>query len=399
MNGTVRKVGIITHYYKSKNFGGILQAYALCRYLQGLGYDAEQICYAMKGTGPTPPPPPFWERLKRLTLKKVWLKLINKSLASRFSRQAAAMTAFGGGQVPHSEAVYTAETIRDCRGYDAYITGSDQVWNPDWYEPAFFLTFVPEGGKKIAYAASLGHSVLPEVQAARFREDLRGFSAVSVREEDAVKLLSPVSPVPVERLLDPVLLLTREQWDDIRTDRLVKEPYAFCYFLGERSEPRGLAEKLAKKRGLKTVCVPHLFGAYRPCDRGFGDRRLYGVSPREFLSLIKHADYILTDSFHALVFSELYGKGYAVFRRSGGDGMSGRIYSAVELFDSRVRFCDTDEKETLDYIESLPPVDPDRPRPALDALRKRSHEFLMENLTCQEPSTPCGTPPTESPEK
>lgn len=399
MNGTARKVGIITHYYKSRNFGGVLQAYALCRYLRGLGYDAEQICYAMNGTSPTPPPPPFWNRLKRLTVQKVRLKLINRCLAGRFRKQAAAMTAFGEEQVPHSEKVYTAETIRDCRGYDAYITGSDQVWNPDWYEPAFFLTFVPEGGRKIAYAASLGHSSLSEAQAMLFRESLRGFSAVSVREEDAVELLSPLSPVPVERLLDPVLLLSREQWDEICADRLVKEPYVFCYFLGERSGPRALAEKFAKKRGLKTVCVPHLFGTYRPCDRSFGDKRLYGVSPREFLSLIKHADYIFTDSFHALVFSELYGKEYAVFRRSGGDAMSGRIYSAAELFGSRARFCEGEEQETMEYLESLPPADPDRPLPALDARRKRSREFLMENLTCQEHSTRCETPPTASPEK
>lgn len=396
-----QKVGIITHYYNSKNIGGVLQAYALCRYLRSLGYDAEQICYAVSGAGATPPqsPPPLGMRLKHLTVNKVRLKIAKRLLKKYFLKQASAVTAFAEEQVPHSKEVYTAKSIYRCQGYDAYITGSDQVWNPDWYEPAFFLTFVPESKRRIAYAASLGHSTLTEAQAACFCEYLKGFSAVSVRETDSVALLSPLSPVPVERLSDPVLLLTREQWDEICEDRLVRKPYVFCYFLGERSVPRELAETFSKKRGLKTVFIPHIHGYYRECDVKFGSKHLHGVSPGGFLSLIKYADYIFTDSFHAQVFSEIYGKEYAVFRRSEGDAMSSRIYSAMELFNSWRRFCDTEEKESLAYIESLPPMDPDRPRPALDTLRKRSHEFLMENLTCQEQSTRCETPPTASPGK
>lgn len=72
------------------------------------------------------------------------------------------MLLFAENKISHSATVYTAETIQNCQTYDVYITGSDQVWNPDWYEPAFFLTFVPNSRKKIAYAASLGHSSLTE---------------------------------------------------------------------------------------------------------------------------------------------------------------------------------------------------------------------------------------------
>lgn len=373
-----RKIGVITHYYKSKNYGGLLQAYAVCRCLRGMGYETEQICY-LRGW-PPPPPPPFLDRLKRLTLKKVRLKIIHWILRRPFQERAVAMAAFAANKIPHSAKVYTPETIQDCQAYDAYITGSDQVWNPDWYEPAFFLTFVPDSQKKIAYAASLGHSSLTEAQAALFREHLQGFSAVSVREKDSVEVLSALSPVPVEWLLDPVLLLTREQWDDICEERLISGPYVFCYFLGEGLPPRRLALNFAKKRKLKVVSIPHIHGYFRGCDTGFGDKRLYKVSPEEFLSLIKYADYVFTDSFHALVFSRIYGRECAVFRRDSGDTMSNRIYSATALFGCSERFCDTEEKETLDYIERLPPVDLERPNPMLDTLRKRSYEFLEENL-------------------
>lgn len=397
MNGQNKKIGIISYYYKSINFGGVLQAYALCYYLRGLGYDAEQIRYL--SNPPRTPPPPFLVRLRRLTVKKLWHRLATWALRGRVRKQAAALAAFAEASVPHSAGIYTAETIRDCRGYDAYIAGSDQIWNPAWYESAYFLPFVPDGTKKIAYAPSLGCASLTEEEAALFRENLKGFSAVSVREADSVELLSPLSPVPVEWLPDPALLLAREQWDEICADRLVQKPYVFCYFLGEDLLSRRLALDFAKKRGLRVVSFLHLQGGYHEYDAGVEDKRLYGVPPGEFLSLIKYADYIFTDSFHAVVFSELYGREYAVFQRDAAGSMSSRIYSATSLFESRERFCDTDEKKTLDYIESLPPVNPDRPRPALDALRKRAREFLMENLICQEPSTPSGTQPMASPEK
>lgn len=390
-----RKIGIITHYYKTKNYGGLLQAYAICRCLNGLGYDAEQLCYLRSRTIP----PSFLDRLKRLTLKKLWLKVNSWVIRKPLQERTLAMLLFAENKISHSATVYTAETIQNCQTYDVYITGSDQVWNPDWYEPAFFLTFVPNSRKKIAYAASLGHSSLTEAQAALYREHLRDFSAVSVREIDSVELLSALSPVQVEWLLDPVLLLTREQWDEICADRLVPRPYVFCYFLGEGIPPRRLALDFAKKRKLRVVSIPHLHGNYRKCDVGFGDECLYKVSPEQFLSLIKYADYVFTDSFHALVFSQIYGRECAVFRRDGGNTMSNRIYSAMELFGCSERFCNTDEKEALDYIESLPPADPERCRPKLDALRKRSLEFLEENLSCQEPPISSKTSPTASPKK
>lgn len=361
-----------------------MQAYALCRCLRGLGYDAEQICYSWGRC----PPPPFLERLKRLTLKKIRLKMIRFVMGKLlpFRGRAAVMDEFAENKIPHSDAVYTEETIRDCRAYDAYITGSDQVWNPELYAPAselaFFLSFVPDGRKKIAYAASLGSDSLTEDQAARFREYLRDFSAVSVREADSVELLSPLSPVPVERLLDPVLLLTREQWDEVCADRLVQEPYVFCFFLGEGLPPRRLALDFAKKRNLKVVTIPHFCVTFRECDAGFGDKRFYRTSPGDFLSLIKYADYVFTDSFHTLVFSQIYGRDYVVFRLNEGNIRSNRIYSAIELFGCPERYCNTDGKETLNYIESLPALNPERCRLALEALRKRSFEFLEENLSC-----------------
>lgn len=397
------KIGIITQYYKSENYGGNLQAYALCRYLRGMGYDVEQICYSM---GPVPDSADEEEQRQSSSASRdpvLYLKLcihniINRYLQKKFFLRSAAFSTFRD-QIPHSQAVYDRKTLPDGKSYDIFITGSDQVWNPDCHEPAFFLPFVSCGRPKISYAASIGHPALSFAQIEFFRKHLSDFTAVSVREKDAAKLLAPLSPVPVEWVLDPVLLLTREQWDKICAERLIQKPYAFCYFLGPDKKERRLATAYAKKHKLRIICLPYLNGAFQKSDVGFGDDRLYDISPKEFLSLVKYADFVFTDSFHAVVFSEIYHREYVVFHRLGAPGMSTRIKSAVDLFDSRTRFCDTEEKETLAYLESLPPMDPERPLPELDALRKRSYEFLKENLTCQEHSTRCETPPTVLPEK
>lgn len=382
MSGQGKRVGIVTHYYKSRNFGGLLQAYALCRALRELGFEAEQICYGH--IFETPPVPCLRDRLRGRPIADIALSLrrrtANRLLKGRFEAQAAAMYGFGREEIPHSEKVYMQDDIRTCRGYDVYITGSDQVWNPEWYTPAFFLEFVPERARKVAYAASIGHSALSAAEAEWFRKELEGFSAVSVRESDAAELLSPVSPVPVEWVLDPTLLLPRGQWDEICADRIVQGPYLFCYFLGTGKRSRRLAERFAKKRGLKVVSILHVHGTFRGCDMRFGDERLSGVSPKGFLSLIKYADYVFTDSFHAVVFSEIYGKGYAVFRRSAEDSMTSRIYSVTTLFGSQERFCDTEEKESLEYIEALPPAGAKEPCPLLESMRQRSYEFLERAL-------------------
>ena len=94
-------------------------------------------------------------------------------------------------------------------------------------------------------------------------------------------------------------------------------------------------------------------GQKRKCDEKFGDVKLYDVSPGEFVSLIKYSDCVFTDSFHACVFSNIYEKNFFVFPRSGADKMSNRITSLISLFHNQERFCDSSEKQSMEYINSI----------------------------------------------
>lgn len=387
----MKKIGIITHYYQSTNYGGNLQAYALCEVLIKNKYQVEQICY------PFYPLPFEKNRIKNLFangvigfFKKLWnytkrvfilpLEKIEIRKLDFYNCRRKAFLEFNKNIIPHSEIVYTRDTIKDSvLTYDVFITGSDQVWNLAWYDSAYFLDFVPSKKLKMSYAASIAKDSLTAEQKEMFRESLKDYKAVSVREESAVNLLKDISPVETQLVLDPTLLLTKEDWDKVCAERVIEEEYVFCYFLGENRKERKIAEKCAEKQGLTLVAIPHTAGI-KLIDRKFGDKRLYDVSPQQFVSLIKHAKYIFTDSFHAVVFSNIYQKNYFVFNRNKKGEMNSRIINITKLFHQEERFCNGKERECLEYVESLPDIDYTQENKEFEALKEKSLAFLKENL-------------------
>lgn len=375
------RIGIITHYYKSLNYGGNLQAYALCKLLNDKQIVAEQLCYERKHE----PQADRVKRMKGIKIRKVFCVLSNKikkkRLPVQMNSRMHAILEFNQGKIPHSTEVYDGKTISDAnKDYDVFITGSDQVWHPKAICSAYRLDFADSAKAKFSYAASIASDVLNEEQKDLFRKSFIDYMGVSVREESAVELLGELSPVEVEWSLDPTLLLTCEEWDQICPESLIQEKYLFCFFLGDDENMRNIAVEFAKKHHLKLVTLPYLLWQYRKCDLKFGDEQLYDVSPEQFISLIKHAEYVFTDSFHASVFSAIYQREYFIFKRIGGSSMESRIYSFVKLFESEDHFCDTTEKATIDYIGQLEPLDYSGAFPLFEEMKEKSLAYLEKNL-------------------
>ena len=389
MREKMKRIGIITHYHKSTNSGGNLQAYALCEILLAQGCNVEQVSYLGKqiskstfkrvfSGGLTS----FFQKCVRYGKKLLCFPFVraeSKKL-NLYSRRQSAFAHFNGNIIPHSDKVYRDTDIADClTNYDCFITGSDQVWNVDGYDSVYFLDFVPSDKIKMSYAASIARDGLTDEQKEIFRKSLADYKAVSVREKSAEKLLEGLSPVGVQTVLDPTLLLAKEDWDKVCADRVIEDAYVFCYFLGDNRKERQIAKKFAGEKGLKLVALPHTAGI-KLKDRKFGDERLYDVSPEQFLSLIKHAAYVFTDSFHAVVFSNIYQKQYFVFNRSKRGEMSSRIVDVTGLFDQQDRFCAGKEREKLSYITSLADIDYTKEKPIFEQRKKESIEFLKKNL-------------------
>lgn len=307
-----------------------------------------------------------------------------KALEIVQKREAVALR-FNLNQIPHSNECYTESDIKNSvKKYDTFISGSDMVWNPDLFLSIFTLDFVPSTIPKFSYAPSMGVVSLNDNERKVYTEFLRDYQAVSVRESNAVFLLEDLSPVPVEWVLDPTLILEREEWDEICSNRIIDEPYLFCYFLGNNISSRKAALEYSKKHNLKVVTIPFLRGGYRRCDWKFGDIQLSEVSPSDFISLIRYSEAVFTDSFHACVFSFLYQREMFAFRRGVGDKWGTRISSFLELIDCFSRYCDTDEKECMQYIESLPRIDYTAPFTDFENMKKKSLAYLEKNLKIAE---------------
>ncbi len=390
----MKKIGIITHYYNSTNFGGNLQAYALTAYLKKINYDAEQLSFPLDTINLVETGSRFdklfasgfksfctWSvYYARKTIQLPFVKNEEKKHCVS-ERRKKAFVNFNHNIIPHSKEVYHRDTIAACvDDYDAFITGSDQVWNLRWYSPAFFLDFVPSDKIKISYAASLAMDSLTDEQKDIFKKSLSDYKAVSVREQKAIELIGDNSPVPPVYVLDPTLLLSQDDWNEVCSERVVAEDYVFCYFLGENKRERKIARQFAKKHNLKLVTVPHAGGGIKYIDRNFGDIKLYDTSPEQFISLIKYAKYVFTDSFHAVVFSNIYQKQFFVFNRSKKGEMSSRIKDITELFNAEDRFCYGNDRENIDYIEGLPYINYSVKNERFEALRQQSMNFLKNSL-------------------
>ena len=396
----MKRVGIITIYYGNMNYGGCLQAYALPYFLNKNGYDAKQILYSVvQDTSGLSYKQKFLRKFKEspikcpiLVLKLFFAKLINKvksiiykkelqELKIYVDKQKLAFEHFQLELTPHTEDEYNdIQLVNTNKLFDVFITGSDQVFNFRLAKPGYFLNFVQEDKTKFSYAASMALSEIPKDKMQFMKHTLSKYSAVSVREDKTVTLLNELTERHIELVIDPTLLLTSQEWDIVASDRLISEKYVICYFLGNNIIERQLAKQYAKQNNLKLVCIPMYKHNYKIIDLKFGDLNLPFASPEDFISLIKYADCIFTDSFHACVFSLIYKKQFVVFNRDKVATMSSRIVSLMKLFGTEDRYLDTQDKCTLDEVKTVLLKDTSYNSQEFEKLKASSIEFLIKNL-------------------
>ena len=356
-----------------------MQAYALCKHLNDRdGYSAEQILYKHVSILVGDSKMTCKEFLKKLHAKltKELYRQKNEDIRKRMENSFKAFRE----SVPHTRRVYTVDTVGEISDdYDVLIAGSDQVWNPLWYDPAYMLHFAGEHTRKISYAASIGIHVLDDEQKQLFRTNISDFDGISVRERAAAEVLSPLIGKEVQICVDPTLLLTADEWNAIASERKIQEKYIFLYFLGDDRKSRKEAESFAEKKGMKLIMIPDLMGKYRKIDRVIKAEYIMDATPWDFISLIKHAEYVFTDSFHACVFSLLYQKDFFAFPRSGKIKMESRIQNLTELFECPERFC-INRSGTMEYLLSLHSIDYGREQKRFLEAKQVSIDYLNKIL-------------------
>lgn len=334
-----KRVGIIT-ILKVDNYGAELQAYATQKALQQMGYDAEIIDYLFyknprhihtQGSQPV-----FQMSAKKKLAEFLYPKISKLKQILQHNNdaktRAARFAKFHEDNTRFSAEFRTYEDLqKNCPEYDAYIVGSDQVWNPGTYSSLdpYFLKFVPAGKRKLSYASSFGVGKLPPDTIGYYKEALSQLDSIAVREKNAVDLVKGASGRDAQWVLDPTLLLDKDAWMSVANcipD--VPEQYVLLYELTPCPYLKTLAKHIAEKRQAKVVRIT------KDAARMEKDGEIINITdagPSEFLGLFANADFVVSNSFHGTAFSINFNRDFYVVTPSRKQNNS-RQQSLLKLF-------------------------------------------------------------------
>lgn len=382
----MKKVGIIT-ILKCNNFGAELQAYATQKKLRLMGYDAEiidMLYYKHPDFKKTKLSRPFVKQtMKEKVTEFVKFSILNPiiyNIIPLFSKKMRIRNKkFDNFHKENTKLSKTYRTIdslyNKCDDYDAYIVGSDQVWNPGTgmnIEP-YFLSFTPKGKKRISYASSFGVTRIPTQYVDKFKKLLNGLDFISVREEAGVKIVEEVAQRKAELVLDPTLLLDKEEWKKCSSGyNPNNEGYVLIYEVHPSEKIQQLALDYAQKNNLPV---------YRVGVRGMfnwetkGITNLVDIGPADFVSLFENADIVFTNSFHGTAFSVNLGRNfYTVLSRAGKKNSRMTSLLSIMELESRILFQEDDEKISYEKY------DVSKVQELLKAEREKSIGYLKTAL-------------------
>ena len=380
----MKRIGIAT-IHKSSNFGGSLQAYALYKYLQEEGYDVEIIDILR----------PVHDRFVYDSLYKPYrsdiysfknrlFKIIgqllgrkdNKGYASEISKQRFAEFF---KDIKYSREYRKVRYIYDdVPVYDVYISGSDQLWSPMHpfcIEP-FFLTFAPEGSRKISYATSIGVTELRDNEKADFKRWLASYEAISVREEEGKKLLSSfIKDKKIEVVADPTFLLDIEAWKKLAVAPDIKENYILLFSLTNRQPLVDFAIRMSRESGKKLVILKGPLLDADSLDYILDNN----IGPREFLGYFDNADMVITDSFHGSVFSMLMGAKNFFSYIQPFSNTGNRITNLLSLMDKDMHLLPTDLSMSYSVLEKEQ-IDKEELYSKIAKVKEHARDFLKRNI-------------------
>jgi len=317
--------------YDVYNYGASLQAYALQRYLTIQGHDVEIIRYQpdylsrkydYKWVNPE-------SRMSRYILTRVvyrTLKFLQRQTTIGRKRQ---FDYFNHQILVETNKLYkTYEDLRDNPPEaDLFIVGSDQIWNVFYdagRDPAFYLDFVRKG-LKTSYAASFSYLNIDEGNKIRISKSLQTFDAVSVREFHGLEILKDMG-VEGEWVLDPVFLLSIDEWKKLMTNFVKTEPYMLIYDFEGNEALKTFAKDYAKIHGLKLYAIVDTY------PLNYVHRNFKKAGPQDFITLIYNCDAFVSNSFHGTAFSILFEKPVFVFNRHRHK-VNSRMESLLNLFN------------------------------------------------------------------
>lgn len=379
------KIGIITQPLCS-NYGGLLQNYALQQTLINAGYEVETIDWGSRKT-------------LRYSLYRIKIWLLHILFPNKYSKPQYVpndedlrfirrnTNYFINSYIKHSPVLHSYDDfvrIANIKGYGAYIVGSDQCWRPRYnaFLSSMFLDFVCENKvKRIAYAASFGTDIweFSEQQTIVCASLAKKFDLITVREDSGVKLCKEHLGVNAIHVLDPTMLLTKDDYVDLVKKE--KEPSTngtlFNYILDPDFRKTTFIKKVADAEGLKTFQVLPKYQTenYTKDNVKHCIEECVFPSVTAWLNAFIDAKMIIVDSFHGMVFSIIFNKPFWAIGNARR-GMS-RFTSLLKMFHLEDRLLDVDR---LDDVDVTKPIDWEIVNNILEKTRKESVALLLNKL-------------------
>ncbi|MCM1309663.1 MAG: polysaccharide pyruvyl transferase family protein [Bacteroides sp.] len=337
-----RNIGIIT-YSRAYNYGSSLQSYALNKYLRTQGFNVRTIDYSNEAQVRMYEIFEPWSGIMSVA-RNVHSFLNFRKLKSHISN----FESFLKSHVPMTHPMCKPEALTALNpDFDYFICGSDQIWNVecDDFDNSYMLAFVNDKNKCIAYAPSLGKGSLNPKTSDAIRKYATEFRSLSSREADSAPIIAAATNSEVTTVCDPVFLLSANEWADIASSIKLPKEYILGYFIGDVAGMRDFAAKLGKSTKLPVIVI-----CKNLRDLKYRFKNRYDSGPAEFVSLIKNASGIVTNSFHAISFSLIFKKQFWGFIPQSADS---RISGLLNMMTLNDRLLTSQSASGIDHLGGI----------------------------------------------
>lgn len=364
------KIGILT-FHTPINYGAVLQVYALQTYLKSKFPEAEIKVLDFKTQ----------HHIDKYSLfvkfrRNVPLYLYHQSCVlmkfSALKKRKESFRKFVQEELNLTKRYISEDDLlTNIPQMDVYIVGSDQVFHPKSpYLRAYYLDFKKNHSVKVAYAPSFGMSEFTDEIGMKLHKHLMDFDALSCREKDGANFISRITHKSVPTVVDPTFLLTISQWSMMLVPPSHDDKYIFVYDLNGGKNLIHIANKIKQATGYKIICQTQKAHVFYNIDK-----QLYDTGPREFVGLIKNAEFVVTDSFHGVAFSVFLRKKFLTYIAT--PKASSRIHSLLSSLGLQDRIIEYGQSGEflfqdvfdLNYIDKLQRLVDDSEKYLLDSIK------------------------------
>lgn len=329
-------VGILT-YHRAINYGAVLQAYALQRYLSKFGITSEIIDYRSSTIEPQHNKMQF--SLSNHIISNLKILLSKKN----YNKKIDNFDNFLSKEMVISEKITSKDQLDKIKEkYDKIIVGSDQVWNYkiNNFDRTYFLDFA-EQSQKYSYAASFGLSKIDDEVFTIISNLISSFKGILVREKSGSEIIRSMLGYSPDVVVDPTMLLDKSDWESMASENNHGR-YVLVYSFGKNKTINRYARRISEILKIKII--------FLGSNHKIGIKNIYNKigGPKDFITLIRNAEYVITNSFHGTVFSIIFNKNFNTVFLDESRGINSRLSDLLETSGLNDRLLSNTHYENID---------------------------------------------------